>query len=474
MFGRINAVGIRRGLFLCLLGVALAQDHYPGSQPAEGSADNGGTAGEPAIAPVRPTVEMLIVQPKRQSKPEPVQWKSLFKQSLTFMTIENGWRYATERATRSPGMPFFKGYVDSVTNMHGWADGNPFLDNYIGHPMQGAASGLIWIQNDPRYRNVEFGRNPEYWRSRLRAGAYMWAYSTLLELGPFSEASIGNIQAKIPEQGLVDHVITPLFGLGWLIGEDALDRFVIRRLEMRTNNRVYRILLRGCLNPTRSFSNVIGGRLPWRRLADEELRFRPAPSQAPSRARRPVEPLAGVAPFELGVNSYFLQATNGPCIGGGATAAFRIHPQWQIVGDLNGCTMNGLQKNFSGDYMTYVAGPRWTPLLNGRWKPYLQVLAGGSKATQELMMPELKAELERQASRTGGPVPDATEYTRQFDTAGYAISAGAGLDLHLNQAFAIRLASVDYTRAWIQPMPGFAAPGGIQLKFGVALRVGTW
>ena len=123
-------------------------------------------------------------------------------QSGRFLLIENGWRYATEDATRHPHMPFFKGYVDSVTNIHGWADGNPFLDNYVGHPMQGSVSGFIWTQNDPRYRNVAFGRNPEYWTSRLRATAFAWGYSTLSEIGPFSEASIGNIQAKIPSRAL--------------------------------------------------------------------------------------------------------------------------------------------------------------------------------------------------------------------------------------------------------------------------------
>ena len=39
--------------------------------------------------------------------------------------------------------------------------------------MQGAVSGYIWVQNDGRYRFAEFGKNRDYWESRLRAAAYL-------------------------------------------------------------------------------------------------------------------------------------------------------------------------------------------------------------------------------------------------------------------------------------------------------------
>jgi hypothetical protein len=423
-------------------------------------------------SPLKPLANPAVI-PQRD-KPEAVQWKSLFAQSGRFLVIENGWRYVSEEATRHPHRPFFKGYVDSVTNVHGWADGNPFLDNYIGHPMQGSVSGFIWTQNDLRYRNVAFGKDPDYWKSRLRAAAFAWAYSTLAEIGPFSEASIGNIQATIPEQGFVDHVITPAFGLALMIGEDAMDRYIIRRLEQRTNNRLYRVLLRGGLNPTRSFANVIGGRWPWARNGDESQRFQSTSAGGPSQLRERVEPRRGVPPYEFAFNSYFLKSTNGPCIGGGSTVATRLHAQWQIVGDISGCKMTGLDTNLSGDSMTYVIGLRWTPPFSGRWRPYLQMLGGGSKVTQELMMPELKAALELKARKTGAPVPNHTEYTRQFDTAGFALVAGAGLGYKVNRAIVLRLVSVDYTRAWIRDMPGFAAPNGFQLKAGLVLHIGTW
>jgi hypothetical protein len=423
------------------------------------------------IAPVERLPHPIV---SFDQKPEKVRWKSLILQSTQFLTIETAFRYATEPGTRSPHRPFFRGYLDSVTNLHGWADGNPFLDNYIGHPIQGAVSGFIWIQNDPRYRNVVFGRDPEYWKSRLRAGAFAWAYGTLQEIGPISEASIGNIQSRAPEYGFVDHVITPAFGLGWLIAEDILDRYVVRHFERKTNNRVYRVLLRGGLNPTRSFANVMAGRWPWDRLGDESERFLDAPYRSVPRKRPSVESRPGVAPFDLAINSYLLNGTNGPCIGGGATVAFRVHSEWQIVGDLNGCKMNGLETNLSGDSMTYVLGPRWTPMLSGRWHPYFQVLGGGSKVTQELFMPELKAALEKSVRSTSPSLIDHSLYTRLFETAGPALVAGAGVDYQLNNAFSIRMLSVDYTKAWVRDLPGFASPNGIQVKAGLVLHTGTW
>ena len=377
-----------------------------------------------------------------EPEPEPVRWKSLFKQSATFLVIENGFRYATEEATRHPHLPFFKGYVDSITNLHGWTDGNPFLDNYIGHPMQGAVSGFIWLQNDRQFRNVQFGRDPEYWRSRLRAGAYTWVYSTAVEIGPFSEASIGNIQAKWPEQGLVDHVITPAVGMAWLIAEDAIDRFVIRPLVRRTNNRVYHALIRGGLNPTRSFANVIDHRWPWARLADDN---------PPTPIRRQVTPQPGVPPFELAMN---FQALNSRCLGAGATIAFRLHAQWQLVGDWNGCQMNRLPSNRDGDGMTFLAGPRWTPLVRGRLRPHFQLLAGGAKITQDIYRPRNRIQ--------------------EIDSAGWAISTGAGVDLRINRALTLRLGSIDYLRTWMPGLPGFPAPNGLQLKTGIVLHTGTW
>ena len=98
--------------------------------------------------------------------------------------------------------------LDAVGNLHGWSDGDPFLVNYIGHPMEGAVAGFMFVHNDPRYRRAEFGLSETYWKSRLRATAWAWALSLMFEIGPMSEATIGHIQSLLSRPrvcGLCDY-----------------------------------------------------------------------------------------------------------------------------------------------------------------------------------------------------------------------------------------------------------------------------
>jgi hypothetical protein len=130
--------------------------------------------------------------------------------------------------------------------------------------MGGAVAGLLFVHNDPKYRSAEFG-GVRITEGRLRATAWTWAYSEQFEIGPVSEASIGNIQARYPEQGFVDHVNTPAFGFAWLVLEDALDRYVIKSIEARTRNPWIRSQARSWLNPARSWANMMGFQKPWAR-----------------------------------------------------------------------------------------------------------------------------------------------------------------------------------------------------------------
>jgi len=129
-----------------------------------------------------------------------------------------------------------------------------YYENYLDHPIEGAVSGYIWVRNDTRYRNVQFGMDRDYWMSRLRAYAFAWAFSEQFEIGPISEASIGQIQRYCCAYGFVDHVITPNGGLVWMLAGDALDRYVTVPIENRTHNIVLRILARGVLNPPQTFA----------------------------------------------------------------------------------------------------------------------------------------------------------------------------------------------------------------------------
>lgn len=197
---------------------------------------------------------------------ESFQWGSALAQSALFLGIQHSFRFATEPGTRSEMRgPFLRDYFRSVKGLKGWDDYDPFLVNYVGHPFEGAVAGYIQVQNDPRFRRVEFGTSRAYWTSRLRAAGFAAVYSANFEFGPASEASLGNVGSTGGKSGAVDLVITPLGGLGVMVAEDAMDRFVIRRVERATTNPVYRSLARSFLNPNRSFANALRFRPPWYR-----------------------------------------------------------------------------------------------------------------------------------------------------------------------------------------------------------------
>jgi hypothetical protein len=198
-------------------------------------------------------------------------WDSALKQSFLFLGVQHAFRLATEEGSRAELKgPFFKDYFKALRSLNGWSDGDPFLVNYIGHPMMGAVSGYIQIQNDPKGIQEEVSLKKSYWKSRMKAMGWSFFYSTQFELGLVSEASLGNIgirpygKAKHP-MAYVDLVVTPVVGTGWLVGEDTLDKYFIRRYEDRLPNRMTVILFRSFLNPTRSFANVMRGKWPWYR-----------------------------------------------------------------------------------------------------------------------------------------------------------------------------------------------------------------
>lgn len=430
------------------------------------------------VGPILPSTRGTI------STGEPsVNWSGLMRQSMWFLSVEHTFRYATEFGTRNPGAPLLPGYFDSVRNLHGWSDGDPAYVNYLGHPMQGAVAGFIWNDNDLRYRNLEFGNYPRYWKSRLRAAGYSWAYSTQFEIGPVSEASIGAIQRKYPQQGLVDHVVTPVLGLGWMVAEDAVDRFILIPLEKRIQNTAVRIVARGFLNPGRSMANMVAGRVPFFRegrslfATPAEIASLRSAVEDDSPGREAI-PDIGPAPFELTAFAkqrvFTGSSRTGTCdAGGGAEAAFRMARHWQLVAEVSGCNLSLSGPNISGDALTWLIGPRWTP-SERRLRPYVQLLAGGLKLTTEEVSPELGSRLEAAAEQKGLPPPAREQYATTSSTHGFAMSAGTGVDLKLARAAALKLASLSWTRSWTGPSAGIEYNRGLELSLGVTLRMGTW
>jgi hypothetical protein len=189
----------------------------------------------------------------------------LLGDSLKLLMIEHGSRIAFQEKTRKElGGPFWSDYIHSVRVPPQWEDGDAWVVNYIGHPIHGAAAGYLWLDHE-RGAPQDFTPKKSYWASRGRATAWSAVYSLQFEVGPLSEASIGNVGMDPKTTGWVDHVVTPAGAFGWMVAEDVLDRYVVQKFEARTQNKAARAAMRLLCNPGRGLSNAASGRAPWHR-----------------------------------------------------------------------------------------------------------------------------------------------------------------------------------------------------------------
>lgn len=197
----------------------------------------------------------------------------VFVDSLALLGIEHGIRVASQPKTRHELRGnFWDDYRNSLHWPKHWEDTDPWPVNYLGHPMHGAAAGYLWLEHDPGApARVEFDNH--YWASRGRAAAFAAVYSVQFEVGPFSEASIGNVGLRPETTGWVDYVVTPTGAFGLVIAEDVLDKFLVEWVERHTSNRVWRASLRMLFSPSRVLSNTAAGHLPWYR-SDRTLAWR--------------------------------------------------------------------------------------------------------------------------------------------------------------------------------------------------------
>ncbi len=235
-----------------------------------------------------PSVMLLLepLQPQTEGPHAGTHWKSVSSGSARFLAFQHVYRIAFQEKTRRfLGGSFFKDYGSSVKGLGGWRDGDSLYTNYLLHPMQGAASGFIFIQANTPGEEAEFGK-AGYWRSRLKAFGFAAIYGAQFELGPFSEASIGNVGKTRGTMGFVDLVVTPIGGFGWILAEDAIDHFVVRKLERKWKRKGLIRFVRVALNPARSFANVMRLRLPWYRPGRELDKLFP---EEPTREGRPLQ-----------------------------------------------------------------------------------------------------------------------------------------------------------------------------------------
>jgi len=314
-----NKALIRILLFYVLAGtlllslVSAAETDRGGEGPLAGAASLPDSPGVSRAA-AEPTSSDEESSSKQNFLPEPVestntpespgkiQWKPAFLQTLEFTVFEHVWRAAWDPGLRYliAHKPFWHDYGVSLTDYHmdHWSDGDNFLVNDIGHPLEGAVYGRIFLQNDPK-SFVQLGRHNGYWKSRFQSLAWMTIWSAQFEVGPLSETDFGNqggyyysihcgihpyclttppwsagadkhtgLGGITNNTGWTDFIVTPVVGLGWVIGEDAIDRYIVTPIA-----REHRIfggrILRSALEPSRSMAALFAGKFPWMLPAPE-------------------------------------------------------------------------------------------------------------------------------------------------------------------------------------------------------------
>ncbi len=215
-----------------------------------------------------PTVDATESRPEYSTK---FKWKPALIQSGLFLAMQHGMRLFEINTRTELDGPFFRDWKESVKGLRGWDDGGKFFTNYIAHPLQGSVTGRIFVNNSPKAQMTEIGRSKAYWVSRMKAFAWSAVWSTQFELGPISEANIGNVGQRPRVDGKSkmtygDLVITPVGGTGMLIAEDAIDKYILRNfLETRINNRLAVKILRTAFTPMTALANLLRFRLPWYR-----------------------------------------------------------------------------------------------------------------------------------------------------------------------------------------------------------------
>jgi hypothetical protein len=443
-------------------------------------------------------LDSAVVEQSSRQPDTGVKWKTAIGQSLLYTGVMHTFNLWTEAGTRDALYgPWLRNYLDSVSELRGWSDSDRFMAPYVGHTIEGSIFGYIERQNDPRYRNVQWGDGRTYYMSLLHSLAYSAIWHTQWKIGPASEASIGNVMLHA-SPGFICLVDTPTLGTVEMIGEDAADRYLIMGLENRTYNGIYIALARTFLNPGRSFANVMAFKLPWHREdrigvnADEYRVRKELLAEYKAGGEKPFEYVRLPKPedddreypkeadIELTAFPVYenLLGTGHSCVGGGGSGATRVNPSLQLVGEVSGCLIMHMPAvNESADSLFYGGGVRWTPLAAHRVSPYAQVMFGGKKVTYEIADHALRAKLMGEWNDGAGTLPHypkRSDWSAEVATNGPALGVGGGFDVVIARPFAWRLLNVEYTHAWMGDVAMIHPQDTLRITTGAVLRIGTW
>jgi hypothetical protein len=145
------------------------------------------------------------------------RWKPAIGSTLLVILTQNLANLTSSRFHDELEGPFLNDWFTSAAALFdsNWDDGNKAQTNYIAHPIGGAIYANNARMNDPKYAALLPG-DPGYGTGVLRSMAFAAAASLMYEIGPISEASLGNLGMKNPDkQGWVDPVMTPVLGAGF-------------------------------------------------------------------------------------------------------------------------------------------------------------------------------------------------------------------------------------------------------------------
>jgi hypothetical protein len=193
---------------------------------------------------------------------KPTKFLTVLRYSLQLTFYEHVMRVAAQDFTRQElGGPFFRDWFDSVHMPKKWGDLDSWQVNYLGHAIHGSAATRIWLdQREPKPTSKS-----QYLKSYGRAFLFTIVFSEQYEIGPMSEASIGNVGLREGRTGWVDHIWTPIGGVLWAMAEDAIDKYFLAFVDEHVPFVMARAAARMILNPGRMLANVGQNRTPWSR-----------------------------------------------------------------------------------------------------------------------------------------------------------------------------------------------------------------
>jgi hypothetical protein len=377
------------------------------SHPVTQSLDTSGDDHQPADVPSAPV----------PSEDQSFHWRRALTESFTFLVIEQAYVVHTDFnwVVSENGIPFnhyWRDYKQSLTTWWhaGWSAGEDPLYNYVGHPIQGALTSYIQIQNDPKSEKLEFANTKTYWKSRLKATLWNAVYSTQWSIGPLSEMTVEkygskdrppwNANGSFPCNtktcywgvGKVNLVMTPVGGFGWLLAEEAMDKKITEELvESHTQNRLLINTVRSALNPIHGGANILHGNRPWYRPRDLErghLFVEPKNAVVPAEPAKPI-PSHGdifVGYIHLGESHCQNIYTGVGIVCDPLSAKTSSLGGWNVAVEKKYLRYFGAIADFSGAYgaasqSNFLFGIRGGASI-GRLRPFAQVLFGAVHARE--------------------------------------------------------------------------------------------